>query len=144
MIPGKTLSGGCHCGNLSLSIEVTVDPKSISPRTCDCSFCVKHGASYFSDHLGTLAIEARDPQNLARYQHGSRAADFLVCRTCGVLVAVTYTENQLTYGAANANSIDSVEFGETCISSPQSLSPSDKKMRWKDLWFPKVRTPLVR
>jgi hypothetical protein len=139
----SVISGGCHCGNLSLSIELTVDPKSINPRACNCTFCVKHGASYFSDHLGTLVIEARDAQNLARYRQGSHAAEFLVCRACGVLVAVTFTENGLTYGAANARSIDSVEFGEPSTSSPQSLTPSEKKTRWKDLWFPKVRTPLI-
>jgi hypothetical protein len=141
MNPDNGLSGGCHCGNLLLSIELTSDAGSVIPRECDCSFCVKHGARYFSDPLGTLEIKARDAARLTRYRQGSNSAEFLICQNCGVLVAVIFMENGVTYGAVNARSINSVKFGNPLGSSPQSLSPSDRKMRWKSLWFRNVRTP---
>jgi hypothetical protein len=135
----EILTGGCHCGNLALSIDLTVPPHSISPRSCDCSFCSKHGASYFSDRFGALRIQVRDRAELMTYRQGSGTAEFLTCRRCGVLAAVTYTEKGTVYGAVNARCISAVTFGESVKSSPQLLAATDKVSRWKDLWFDNVQ-----
>ena len=47
----KTLSGSCHCGRLGIEFSTVEEPAALHPRSCDCSFCRKHGAAFFVDEL---------------------------------------------------------------------------------------------
>jgi hypothetical protein len=77
--------GGCHCGNITLEMELTAEAGSYHPRACDCDFCRKHAASYVPDPRGKLEISVRGEANLIKYRQGSGIADCLICRICGVL-----------------------------------------------------------
>jgi hypothetical protein len=105
------LSGGCHCGNLRLQVQLTRVPGEYSPRSCDCDFCRKHGAAWLSDPQGSLRISVRDARQLGKYAQGSGTAELLLCRQCGVLVGA-------------------------CLSS--AVSVADKVRRWQQLWFSDV------
>lgn len=81
------LTGGCHCGNISVVYRTKTAPEDASPRACQCSFCRKHNTAAVSDNSGDLTISIKDANKLSRYQFGFRTCDFLVCRECGVYVA---------------------------------------------------------
>jgi len=131
--------GGCHCGQLRVAFSSALDPASIIPRACDCSFCQKHGAAYVSDPDGHLSIIMQSMDALHRYQQGSNTAEFLLCDRCGVLVAVVFEHNARMYGAVNARSLEGpTGFASAFPASPQSLTPREKVARWSQLWVPDV------
>ena len=70
-----TVSGGCHCGNIGVELQLTRAPDSYSPRACGCDFCRKHGAAYVSDPDGALHMRIADPAQAGRYRQGSGQAD---------------------------------------------------------------------
>jgi hypothetical protein len=134
-----TLSGGCHCGNIGLELELTRRSDTYNPRACDCDFCRKHGAAYVSDPQGSLAIHIRDPQQIGKYRQGSGQAEFLVCQVCGVLAAVLYGSEGRLHAAVNAKAVEAkTGFGPEQPVSPKTLSAGDKAKRWQDVWFSKV------
>jgi hypothetical protein len=131
--------GGCHCGQLRVAFSTALDPASITPRACDCSFCQKHGAAYVSDPAGQLSVIMQSSDALRRYQQGSNTAEFLLCNRCGVLVAVVFEHNARIYGAVNAPSLEgSTGFGRAVPASPQLLARDEKVARWSQLWVPDV------
>ncbi|MEJ0015510.1 MAG: hypothetical protein WDN25_02905 [Acetobacteraceae bacterium] len=80
-------AGGCHCGNLMVRLTLSRSPAEMPVRSCSCSFCRSHGTRTVSDRDGTADIAAADWNLVERYRFGSRTADYLLCRRCGVYVA---------------------------------------------------------
>jgi len=134
----KTLTGGCHCGRVTLRFGTTKRPEEFNPRACDCSFCLKHGASYVSDPNGRLSIEVKGSDTLGEYRQGSGSARLLLCRHCGVLVAALYDGGGVSYGTVNSRCLEGTAFGAPQTVSPKSLSAEEKKQRWMKLWTPNV------
>lgn len=133
-----TLRGSCHCGRLRVEFSTSENPASIVPRACDCSFCRKHGAAYVSDPAGRLLVTGA-LIDAHEYQQGSNAARFLVCRHCGVLMAVVYKDGSRIHGAVNASCLDDDPgLGEPVPASPQTLAPDEKVTRWREMWVPDV------
>jgi hypothetical protein len=131
------LRGGCHCGNLTLTLATSQQPATTHPRACDCAFCTKHGAGWISDAEGQLTLHVRDDGLLSGYRQGSGSARFLLCRDCGVLVAVVHDDGTGLRGAANVRCLDvAAAFGEPVTVSPQQLSREEKVTRWSQLWTP--------
>lgn len=134
-----TVSGGCHCGNIRVQAQLTQAPAAYHPRACDCSFCRKHAAAWLSDPQGALHIGLVEERDVSRYRQGSGTAELLLCRLCGVLVAVLLSEDERRYAAVNSQALESgVEFGAPQTVSPQSLPQGEKVQRWRKLWFPDV------
>lgn len=135
----SAFGGGCHCGQLRLAFSTALDPASLTPRACDCSFCQKHAAAYVSDPAGQLSIIMRSADALRRYRQGSHTAEFLLCAGCGVLVAVVFEHDARMYGAVNARSLERpANFGSAVPASPQLLAPDEKVARWLQVWIPDV------
>lgn len=133
------LAGGCHCGNVAVSVALTRPPPRCQPRACDCTFCRKHGAAWLSDPRGSLEIRIADAGDLSRYRQGAAIAEMLLCRRCGVLVAAAW-QGQTLYGVVNVSTLDArEEFPLAQPVSPQQLSPEEKVSRWQSIWFPDVR-----
>ena len=138
-LPAYELSGGCHCGNIFMAVVLPRPPSTYNPRTCDCDYCRKHGASYVSDAQGSLVIRCRDERDLGRYRQGGGLAEFLLCKNCGVLVGVLYRGDNRLYSAVNVNAINPPEgFGAKLTVSPKKLSGSEKTQRWQEIWFAHV------
>ena len=134
-----TFSASCHCGNLRAKAAITQPLASIVPRACDCDFCTRHGAAYLSDARGQLAFLINDSNQVMTYNQGSGAADFVLCRTCGVLMGVVYRHGGHCIGALNAHTLnqrDQLPAAQTA--SPQLLSDGDKMERWQQIWFQDV------
>ena len=134
-----SVSGGCHCGNVRVELQLQRDPGTYVPRACDCDFCRKHAAAYVSDPHGALRIWIRDEQRAGRYRQGSATAEMLVCRNCGVLVGALYRAEGSAYGVVNVRTLEErTRFAPEQPVSPQSLSATDKVRRWREIWFADV------
>lgn len=136
----QVLAGGCHCGALRLSLHSAMAPAQTAPRACDCDFCRAHGAAWLSDADGELRLQVADAEALARYRQGSGSADFLLCRGCGVLVAVVFDDGEGMRAAVNFRCLERAgEFAATQPVSPRQLPPEQRRDRWRRLWIPRVR-----
>ena len=51
--------GGCHCGNLRLTLRLTQEPGEVRLRACGCSFCRRHNTRTASDPNGAVEIVYR-------------------------------------------------------------------------------------
>jgi hypothetical protein len=100
-----TYSGECHCGALGYAYTTSVEPSAWRVRSCQCSFCRRHGAVCTSDRSGTLRFAHRKPDRLARYCFALETADFLVCRTCGVYVGAVIATQRGRFGIVNLNAL---------------------------------------
>jgi hypothetical protein len=85
--PGATqYRGGCHCGNIRIEVRLGRPPADVLLRSCACSFCRSHGTRTVSDPAGQADLWATDWDLVQSYRFGSRTADYLLCRRCGVYV----------------------------------------------------------
>ena len=133
------VQGGCQCGNITYLAELSHSPSFYHPRSCSCDFCTSHNASYVSDKSGTLKITIQNPGDLIRYRQGSRLADFLICRKCGVMTGVCYEENTSVYASINVCSTDEYDaFAESEVAHLTQQSDEERIRRWKDIWFANV------
>lgn len=130
-------AGGCHCGAVRWEFEGRQTLSTLAPRACDCDFCRRHRAAWVSDPDGRLRIRA-SKDALQRYRQGSGQAEFLLCRDCGVLVAVVArSDNERLLGAANRNAFDApAQFGDETVVSPRLLAADAKLARWTQAWMP--------
>jgi hypothetical protein len=98
--------GGCHCGNLEIEFETSLNPAEIEVRACQCTFCRKHSSLAVTDPAGHLAIRAAHGKNFERYVFGLRTAKYLICKTCGVYVAAVTMGESAPRGIAIVNCLD--------------------------------------
>ncbi len=128
----QPLTGGCHCGAVTVEVYLPSEAETYHPRACDCNFCRKHDAAYLSDPDGAVAIQTDHRSGLNIMQQGDNLAEFLCCGTCGQLIGVRWHQ----YGSINARVItDGTAFGEEITASPKKLSAEEKTSRWEALWF---------
>jgi hypothetical protein len=98
--------GGCHCGNLRLHLHLSQAPQDTRLRTCGCSFCRAHNTRTISDPHGSVEIWAEDWLLVEPYRFGSGAAEFLICRRCGVYIGAVCETAAGTRAVINSNSLD--------------------------------------
>ncbi|HEX3953482.1 MAG TPA: hypothetical protein VHW90_07910 [Stellaceae bacterium] len=98
--------GGCHCGNLKLTLDLPQAPDEVRIRACGCSFCRAHNSRTASDPNGSAEIWATDWSQIELYRFGTGTADFVICRRCGVYIgAMCDTETGLR-AVINTNCLD--------------------------------------
>jgi hypothetical protein len=100
------ISGRCHCGNIAFELGWDPDPKEIVARTCTCSFCRSHGATWTSHPRAKLRIAVRDSAQVNIYRFGSNTADFHVCMDCGGVPFVSCMLDDTRYAVVNVNVFD--------------------------------------
>ena len=134
------VSGGCHCGNVRVDLELAREPGTYHPRACDCDFCRKHGAAYVSDPQGSLHIRIQDVSRMGNYRQGSGVAECIFCRNCGVLIGALYRSEGQIWGVINARIVaGQTSFGTEEVTSPKALSGTEKEKRWQGIWFSSVK-----
>jgi hypothetical protein len=114
----NTIAGGCHCGAVTIRFTTARDPGTLALRECQCSFCRKHGARTISDRDGHVTFHAHADE-LGRYQFGTRGAEFLVCRRCGVFLGAIITRDS-SFATVNTRALEhdftqapsAVEYGQ--------------------------------
>jgi hypothetical protein len=97
--------GQCHCG--AIRVELTTDrlPDQQVLGACQCSFCRKHNARAFSDPKAHVTLTAIDPQQLQKYSFGLRTSEQIICRQCGVYVAMTLTDGDRVWSVINVDTL---------------------------------------
>ncbi len=114
--PGRLITGGCHCGNIAYRLywpENTPGiPLGIPVRACGCTFCQKHGGAYTSHPEARLELRFADASRVEHYRFGTKTAEFLVCRTCGVVPVVTSMIEDTIHAVVNVRSFDDVDPAE--------------------------------
>lgn len=101
------IHGNCHCGNISFELDWKA--KDISARTCDCSFCVKHGGLWTSSPDASLEITVLKPSLVSRYEFGTRTATFHICTGCGVAPVATSEIDGRLYAVISVNAFNGVD-----------------------------------
>jgi hypothetical protein len=99
--------GGCHCGNLRVSLHLTEDPAEVKLRACGCSFCRGHATRTASDPRGLAEIRATDWSLVERYRFGTRTAGYLICRRCGIYIGAICDTADGPRAVINTNCLDS-------------------------------------
>lgn len=133
----RILSGGCHCGALSVTFETTLSPGQIQVRACQCSFCRAHGALSISDPQGLLTFGARAPDALVRYRFGLKLADFLLCARCGTYLGAFMADAGGDYGVLNLNVLNERDtFGPPVGMTYDGESVEKRLQRRRERWTP--------
>jgi hypothetical protein len=137
-----SLTGACHCQNLSVSFETSFSPAEMVPRACQCSFCRMHSTAALSDPDGHLTFTVRNPGLLNRYTFGLGSTEFLICRTCGVYVGAFMPDGDPGDEAAFANVMAGVlDAREEIISATVPVHRSqenleERRRRRRAMWTP--------
>jgi hypothetical protein len=103
------IRGGCHCGNISFTLDWRPEPCEIPARACTCSFCTKHGGVWTSCPGGALKISVKDRSRLSKYAFGTRTAEFHICSACGIVPVVTSRIDDREYAVVSVNAFDGID-----------------------------------
>jgi hypothetical protein len=103
------IQGSCHCGNIGFTLKWDPDPVEIQGRTCDCTFCVKHGGVWTSNPKGALRVAIKDRAAVSKYAFATGTADFHICSRCGVVPVVTSTIEGRLYAVVSVNAFNNVD-----------------------------------
>ena len=103
------ISGRCHCGNISFTLDWAPEPAEIPARACTCSFCVKHGGVWTSCPTGSLKVAVKDSSLVSRYAFGTKTAQFHVCAQCGVVPVVTSSIDGHLYAVVSVHAFEDVD-----------------------------------
>lgn len=103
------IRGRCYCGNISFRLDWEPDPVEIPARSCDCTFCMKHGGTWTSYPAGKLEVAIEDPALVSRYEFGTKTATFHVCARCGIVPVVTSDLDGRTYAVVSVKAFENVD-----------------------------------
>jgi hypothetical protein len=98
--------GGCHCGNIAVSLRLAKPPPETALRACGCAFCRAHATRTVADAKGLAEISAADWSLVELYRFGSKTADYILCRRCGVYVGAVCETAEGLRAVINVNALD--------------------------------------
>ena len=132
--------GGCHCGNLRLTLRLSQPPEAVRLRACGCSFCRVHATRTTSDPHGWVEIRAADWSLVEPYRFGTGTAEFLICRRCGVYIGAVCETASGARAVINTNCLeDRVLFtGTAAPVDHDGEAPADRLARRAAHWTPAV------
>ena len=136
----RTITGGCHCGNIRYRLLWPVTDDVISARACGCTFCRPRRATYTSHAEARLEAAVADEADLSRYRFGTSTAEFFVCRRCGGMTfAVSEIEGR-RYAVVNVFTFDDAEAMEFDVSSTDfdGETVEERLKRRARNWIPNV------
>jgi hypothetical protein len=132
--------GGCHCGNLRVRLSLIRPPQEYTLRSCSCSFCRAHGTKTVSDPLGLFEAWAKDWSLVELYRFGSRTADYLICRHCGVYIGAVCKTNNGLRAVVNTNALaDRAEFSQVPVQPNYDGEATTERLERRTAnWMPTV------
>lgn len=105
MTPGSH-EGGCHCRDIRVVLRLSKPPEGTPLRACGCSFCRAHETRTAADPGGLFELQADDWSLVEPYRFGSRTAEYILCRRCGVYVAALCETTAGLRAVVNVNCLD--------------------------------------
>ncbi|MBL9106136.1 MAG: hypothetical protein JNL82_34760 [Myxococcales bacterium] len=131
-----TLSGRCHCGNLSVDLRSAREPADLGARACMCTFCRGRRLRWTSDPAGSVTITARHPADLSRYRFATATADFVFCRRCGQFAAAM-TDDPEPRAVVNVDLLDAAaDFPDAGHRDFDGEDPEARRTRRARNWTP--------
>ena len=100
------LNGACHCGAIGLELTLPRRPEEEIVGACQCSFCRKHNARTVSDPKAQARLVVHELAELQRYRFGFGASEVVLCRRCGVYVAMLMSEAGKAWTTINIDALD--------------------------------------
>jgi hypothetical protein len=131
-------AGQCHCGAIRIVLSTHRPPGEQVLGACQCSFCRKHNARTFSDPKAHVTLRAVEPEHLQRYLFGLRTSEQILCRRCGVYVAMTLRDGPDVWSVVNIDTLDDRALF-TRTPQPRDYSAEDRAARIarrKARWIP--------
>ncbi len=136
-VASHLFEGRCHCGALGFTLRTSQPPAQWTVRACQCSFCRGHGTRTTSDPNGSVTFQIADASKLQRYRFGTRSADFLICRNCGVYVGALLTSARGQFATLNINTIRAPFAIPAVVPiSYEGESLEEKQSRREQRWTP--------
>jgi len=137
MAAHTTLAGTCHCGAIRGTLVATRPAADLQVRSCQCSFCTRHGAMTVSDPAGKATFDI-DRAALATYQFGTRTGTSLICARCGMYAGVILEDGGKTWSVLNVRGLAMPEFaGRTAQPVVyDGETPQVRIARRKSKWTP--------
>jgi hypothetical protein len=132
--------GGCHCGNIALALRLTKPPSETALRACGCAFCRAHATRTVADLGGLAEISATDWSLVEFYRFGSKTADYILCRRCGIYVGAVCETEAGTRAVINVNSLDD-RAAFTAVPDPTNYdgeTTETRLARRAERWMPAV------
>ena len=132
-----TISGTCHCGAIRGMLHATKPAAELQVRSCQCSFCTRHGAMTVSDPVGKATFEI-ERAALASYRFGTRTGTSLICSRCGMYAGVIVEDGGQTWSALNVRGLAIPEFARR-VAEPvvyDGETPKARIARRKAKWTP--------
>lgn len=133
-------TGGCHCGNISVQLRLSQPPDLMPLRSCSCSFCRAHATRTLSDRNGRVEVTAGDWTLVEHYRFGSRTADYLVCRRCGIYVGAFCQTGSGLRAVVNVNCLeDRAAFTQAAAAPDYTGEETEARLeRRSNNWMPAV------
>ena len=75
----------------------------VASRTCGCTFCRKHAASWTSRQDWELNARLLDASLVSKYRFGTNTAEFYICSSCGVVPFAVCDIRDRRYAVVNVN-----------------------------------------
>ena len=98
--------GQCHCGAICVQLISDKRPSDQVLGACQCSFCRKHNARAFSDPGAQVILTATDREQLQLYTFGLKTSKQVICRQCGVYVAMILVDGDQVWSVINIDTLD--------------------------------------
>ena len=123
--------GKCACGQTKVKISIPETLDKLSPRACDCDFCVSRNILYLSHPEGELEIESAVPLRILK--QGSNQASFITCSRCKSVIASSLQLQDILVGALNSSLLSDFSLlQKPVIVSPKTLTAQEKVERWQN------------
>jgi hypothetical protein len=131
-------TGRCHCGAVGFEYRTEKPGEGWPVRACQCSFCLKQGASYTSDPAGSVRFVHRDASQLSRYRFGQKTADFVFCGRCGGYLGAVTEEDGVALMVINLRAFDPPPAGLPAAQpmSYEGESRGERDSRRASRWTP--------
>jgi hypothetical protein len=120
--------GQCHCGAILVEVTTGRQPSDQVLGACQCTFCRKHNARTFSDPEAHVKLTAVNPQQIQLYSFGLKTSYQIICRQCGVYVAMIMTDGGQVWSIINVDTLDERTLF-TRVPEPRDYSAEDREER---------------
>ena len=131
-------SGRCHCGAVTVELDLSQPPDALRVRACQCGFCRPRGTRTIADTSGAARIVLSRADAANRYRFGLKLADYLVCATCGTYIGAVQQDPDRSIAVINVAGLDVPEFrGRTADPvTYDNETPEARQSRRRTYWMP--------
>jgi len=125
----STITGQCHCGNLTSVVGYPSDVNHLTLFGCSCTYCRLHGLVWLGRPAQSLRLAAEDASFSHWYCTGPLHPCYLVCQHCGVVVATVCQFDNEWYGIMNAQTAVLPTLPQDFVSfRPDSLTDEERQI----------------